>query len=61
MHFAQQAVSHAQVIIIPQPVLLLVQLVMSTYFLIILVPLLAQAHSLESIQLTHVRIVMLRA
>jgi hypothetical protein len=34
---------------------------MSTYFLITPVPLLARTHSLESIQLTHARTVMLRA
>jgi hypothetical protein len=60
MHFVQQVVTLVQVTVTQQPVVLLVYLGMFTYFLTILVPLLAQAHSSESIQLTHVRTVMLR-
>jgi hypothetical protein len=61
IHGVHQAVSHAQVTMIQQPALLLVYLVMFIYFLTIPAPLLAQAHSLEFIQQTHVRTVMLRA
>jgi hypothetical protein len=46
---AQKAVFSARLMLTPQPVLLLVYLVMLTYFLTIPVPLLVQAHSSESI------------
>jgi hypothetical protein len=61
LHFVQKAVFYAQLMVTQQPALLLVYLAMFTYFLIILVPLLAQAHNSESIQLTLVEIVILRA
>jgi hypothetical protein len=60
-NIVQPVVTLVQLDLIPQPAVILVYLVMFTYLLTIPVPLLAQAHSSESIQLTHVRTVMLRA